>query len=93
MLKIDSKSTDLKDFIYTPHVYGVANRGLHIGGCFFIVDIAIYSCYRALRVEPGTVSTERIRVLIRVSSSLINTITIDSSQTSIQPCLLYLTLS
>jgi hypothetical protein len=81
MLKIDLKSTDLKDFIYTPHVYGVANRGLHIGGCFFIVDIAIYSRYRAfLRVEPGTVSTERIRVSIRVSSSLINTIiTIDIS--------------
>jgi hypothetical protein len=83
MLKIESKSTDLKDFIYTPHVYGVVDRGLHIGGCFFIVivDIVIYSRYRAFfRVEPGTVSTERIRVSIRVSSSLINTITIDSSQ-------------
>jgi hypothetical protein len=81
MLKIDSKSTDLKDFIYIPHVYGVHDRGLHIGGCFFIVDIQFHSRYGAIfRVEPGTVSTERIRVSIQVSSILINTIAIDSSQ-------------
>jgi hypothetical protein len=79
MLKIDSKSTDMKDSpIHMPHVYGVVKRGLRIGGCFFIVHtIQVHSRYRAIfPVGPGTASTERIRV----SSSLIKTINVDSSQ-------------
>jgi hypothetical protein len=56
---------------------GIVHHDLRIHGCFFIVNIVIYSPYRAFfRVEPGTVSTERIRV----SSSLIKTINVDSSQ-------------
>jgi hypothetical protein len=68
MLKIDSKSTDLKLFIHIPHAYGVSIVGLHIRGCFFIVIIVIYSRYHAIfPVGAGTVSTRRIRVSIRVS--------------------------
>jgi hypothetical protein len=58
MLNEHSKSTDLKHSNHMPHVYGVVKRGFRIDGCFFIVDIVIYSRYRAFfRVEPGTVST------------------------------------
>jgi hypothetical protein len=75
MLNDHSKSTDMKDSIHMPRVYGV------VGGCFFIVDIQFHSRHHAIfPVGAGTISTERIQVLIRVLSSLINTITIDSSQ-------------
>jgi hypothetical protein len=78
MLNENSKSTDLQHSNDIPHVYGVVDRGLHIGGCFFIVeDIQFHSRYRAsFAVGPGTVSTERIRVL----TTDIKTITINSSQ-------------
>jgi hypothetical protein len=45
---------------------GVVNQDLLIGGCFFIVNIQFHSHYRAIfPVGAGTVSAERIRVLIR----------------------------
>jgi hypothetical protein len=64
-----------------PHAYGVVDRGLHIGVCFFIVHIQFHSCYHGIfSVGPGTISTE----MFRVSSSLIKTINIDSSQIDLQ---------
>jgi hypothetical protein len=65
ILNIYLKSTDMKDSIHMPHVYGVVDRKLQIGSCFFIVDSQFHSCCRAIfTVGPGTISTERIRVSI-----------------------------